>query len=209
MQLQGKFISFEGIDGCGKSTQLSLLLDFLEQKKIPWTKVREPGGCILGEGIRSLLLNPDQPPMSTASELLLFFAARAQLVEEVIRPALMSGKWVIADRFIDATYAYQGYGRSVHLETIDQLRNLACGDTLPDLTIYMDISLETMENRLRASGEKKDRMEQQGIKFFTAVRKGYQILAQNNPRIKQISGEESRESIHQTILNLINPYFAR
>ena len=180
---RGKFITFEGSEGCGKSTQIRRLVAQLEARGLEVVLTREPGGTIIGEKIRHLLqYDPDSVRLSDESELLLFAASRAQLVRELILPALEKGKWVVADRFCDSTTIYQGVGRGLDLEAVRRINQFAVGPAVPDLTLLLDLDAATGHARaVQASGTKKDRMEAQSLAFFEAVRHGYLELARAEP----------------------------
>lgn len=184
MAHHGLFISFEGSEGCGKSTQISLLAERVRQKGREPLVLREPGGCPLAEKIRDLLkFDPAGAGMKAEAELLLFAASRAQLVREVIRPALDRGEVVLCDRFLDSTTVYQGVARAVACGDVALINSFAVGETLPDATILLD--LDAAEGRRRAAGRKGpvDRMEQEPGEFYEAVRRGYLELASVTPRI--------------------------
>ncbi|MEA5112795.1 MAG: dTMP kinase [Geobacteraceae bacterium] len=180
------FITFEGIEGCGKTTQMRLLADFLTSRGHNVTRTREPGGCAIADQVRAILLDAENRALVPLAELLLYAAARAQHVEEVIRPALAAGGIVICDRFTDATVAYQGYGRSLDLDLIDRLNRIATGGIMPDLTVLLDCPEETgldraMERINSTAGAREERFEQESIKFHRAVRQGYLRLADAEP----------------------------
>lgn len=192
-------ISFEGIDGSGKSTQIKLLREYLEKQKRQVSVYREPGGVSLSEQIRELLLNQHMEIYPT-TELLLFSAARAQLVAEKVIPDLEEGKMVILDRFYDSTTAYQGYGReNVDLEKIHQINSIASLGKEPDVTFYMRLSWEESKERTRHLEE--DRMEKAGEEFFKRVILGFDYLAQNLPRFIKIDANRSIQEIHEKILS--------
>ena len=194
--MENRFLCLEGLDGCGKTTQLERLHKYLGDLNQEVVRVREPGGTTLGEGLRQLLLSPDQPPVTSISELLMFFAARAQLVEEVIRPALRAGKWVLADRFVWSTFAYQGYGRGLSLEVIEKLANLACGTTLPLLTLVLSLPNDERLSRLQKGRKQSDRLEQQNDEFFSRVSLGFTELAEQHPTtIKIVDACGSEEDV--------------
>lgn len=193
-------ISFEGIDGCGKSTQIELLKKHFKKNNVEFSVFREPGGTEVSEKIRNLLLHETQE-MDSTTELLLFSAARSQLVAEEILPRLEKGEVVILDRFFDSTSAYQGYGRkSVSLSEIDALNKIATHNTEPDITFYLKIDLETAARRTEAS--EKDRMERAGITFFRSVIEGYDKLSRLK-RFEVLDGTLQPEEIHQQILRRI------
>lgn len=213
---RGKFITLEGIEGTGKTTQCGRLCDYLRAHDIDVVETREPGGTSLGESIRGLLLSPNADGPSTQSELLLFLAARSQLVTEVILPALGDGKWVVSDRFSDATVAYQGYGRGIDVEVVKSLNEYATGGLRPDRTILFDLDVETgIERALAGKGEfpgsgDGDRMEKEAIDFHQRVREGYLEIAKQEPgRIKVISVADTIDEIHKTVVSWIEPFFAR
>jgi len=177
---KGKFISVEGTEGVGKTTNIQCIAEWLDARGIDYISTREPGGTALGEKIRGLLLDKDNTGMAASAELLLMFAARAQHLEEKIIPALAAGTWVLCDRFTDATYAYQGFGRGLNLEHIKQLEVLVQGDLHPDFTLILDIDPELGMSRVRARGE-LDRFESEALEFFDRVRAGYRERASDNP----------------------------
>lgn len=176
--MRGRFITIEGIDGAGKSTQTESLIALLKARGVEVVRTREPGGTPVGEKIRELLLNEE---MDVETETLLFFASRAEHVEKVIRPALERGAWVLSDRFTDATYAYQAGGKGMSGRRVEALEKWTLGDFAPDLTILFDISPETAHERLAARGVDEDRFERLGVDFFTRVRDAYLERAAANP----------------------------
>lgn len=181
----GRFITFEGGEGCGKSTQVQRLKEALEAEGKEVLITREPGGTWLGEEIRRLLKDQEEDPPCDRAEMLLFLAARAQLVKNVIRPALGRGVWVISDRFRDSTMAYQGYGRGLSLDFIDDANDFACNRLKPDLTILLDVSAETSFERMRgreaATHTQADRIERAGDEFHARLRKGFLEMAAKEP----------------------------
>ena len=194
-----KFITFEGIDGCGKSTQARLLLDHMNTSGVETILVREPGGTNISESIREILLHSSSSQMGDRTESLLMTASRAQLTQEVIVPNIDQGKFVIADRYSDSTLAYQGGGRNLDIEWLIELNNYATFTLLPDITFFVDIR---PEEALRRQDSDKDRIEGEGIEFQTRVRKTYQILAERfNDRYVIIDGYAEKGDIHQKVLN--------
>jgi dTMP kinase len=181
MSGRGRFITLEGGEGAGKSTLLAGLRDYLQGRGVQLLQVREPGGTPLGEAIRSLVLDPAHAALSAESELLLMFASRAQLVRERIRPALGEGQWVLCDRYVDASYAYQGAGRGQPIERIADLERWACDGVKPDLTLLLDLPVST--GRARAAGRgAADRIEAEADAFFERVRQAYRERAQAEPQ---------------------------
>lgn len=200
-----KFISFEGIDGCGKSTLLSQFCSWLDEAEIPYIKTREPGGTPLGESIRNLLLDPAHQRMDEWAEVLLYTASRAQLLQEVIRPALQKGTWVVADRFIDATLAYQGYGRRLDLESLRKLQEWACKGLWPDYTALLDCDVKTAFERMQGRKETPDRMELEQLSFHQRVRDGYLELARSEPH--RLVVLNTAKPLHEVIDHLYNDFW--
>lgn len=196
-------ITFEGIDGCGKSTQAALLAERLKKEHIEILLLREPGGTELSEQVRNILLNKEfTHPLTAEAELLLFAASRAQLVHEVIVPALDRGAIVILDRFTDSTVAYQGFGRGVPLSHISHINTLASAELEPDLTFLLDIPLELALKRRK--GSKNDRIESESEIFYAHVLQGYMHQANlHTDRINVLNGEDSIEEIHRNIWRLV------
>ncbi len=198
---KGLFITFEGADGCGKTTQIKLVKDYLEKSGYEVVLTREPGAKGLGEKIREILLNYDGI-VSDRCESFLFLADRAQNIDTIVNPAVEKGKIVLCDRHIDSTVAYQGYGRGLDLERINKLNLLATDGRVPDLTIVFDIDVETSMQRV---GKEKDRMESAGIEFHNRVRNGYLEIAKNEPeRVKVVDGREGIEKVFENVKDLIN-----
>ena len=193
-----KFITFEGIDGCGKSTQARLLLEHMNNSDMETILVREPGGTNISESIREILLHSGSTQMGDRTESLLMIASRAQLTQEVIVPNMDQGKFVIADRYSDSTLAYQGGGRNLDIEWLIKLNNYATFTLLPDITFFVDIRLE---EALRRLDNNKDRIEGEGIEFQTRVRKTYHELAERfNDRYVILDGYGEKGDIHQKVL---------
>ena len=209
---RGRFITFEGGEGCGKSTQCRRLCEALGKRGIEVVCTREPGGTWLAESVRGLIKDQREDPPCDRSELLLFLAARAQLVRNVIRPALESGRWVVCDRFSDSTIAYQGYGRGLPLETVRMANDFACDGLEPDLTLLLEVSPETARARRlareSATNTSADRIESAGGGFHARIADGFSRLAAEFPgRIRRIDAdggvEEVWEAIWKSVLPLI------
>ncbi|MGB9911001.1 MAG: dTMP kinase [Microgenomates group bacterium] len=201
--MRGIFITFEGPEGGGKSLQIEKLKEYLQETGREVVVVREPGQTSIGEQIRQILLNPKNKEMEPRAETLLFESARAQLVEEVIKPALAVGKIVLADRFFDSTTAYQGYGRGMNLKEIDWLNRFATGGLVPDLTILLDVPVEVGLERRRKSG-KEDRLDKEGLEFHQRVREGYLKIAKSQPeRWRVVNASRSPEEIFEEIKGLV------
>lgn len=198
------FITFEGIDSCGKTTQIRRLAEWLEMDRIRYLLVREPGGTIISEEIRTLLLDARNHEMTAATEMLLFSAARAQLVREKIIPALRADIIVIADRFFDSTTAYQGYGRGIDLDAITQINNLATDRLAPDITFFLDITVQESLGRRKLANSSEDRIEKADVEFFERVRQGYHWIAKSQEtRIVVIKGNRSEEWIAKEIEDFV------
>ena len=195
--MKGVFITFEGSEGSGKSTQAALIYKYLQERNRPVLHIREPGGVKISEAIRRILLDVRNVRMTKECETLLYMAARAQLVEEVILPALKQGTVVLCDRFLDSTLAYQGYGNGVDINFIKEIGRLVTQGAVPDLTFLFDIETE---KGLERTGRNKDRIELRSLNYHNRVRKGYLKLAQENPgRIKVIKVNKSKEDIHTVV----------
>jgi len=202
--MKGLFITFEGIDGCGKTTQIKKIYSNLQKLNYPVLLTREPGGTKIAEKIRQLLLNPIYQNMNWRTELLLYTAARVQHLEEKIWPALRQGKIVICDRFYDATIAYQGYGRRLPLNLIQKLHQLVCNNFQPNLTFILDLPVKIAQQRLKRSGKKRDRLEKEQNHFQQRVRKGYLSLAKQHPRrCHLINATQEIKLITEEIMQII------
>jgi dTMP kinase len=200
-QKTNKFITFEGMDGAGKSTHLAWFADVLRQRGSDVVVTREPGGTPLGEQLREILLNQ---PMSIGTEAMLMFAARLEHVEQVIKPALRAGKWVISDRFSDASFAYQGGGRGLDWDKLSQLEQWVHPDLQPDLTLFFDVPVEVARQRL-ANNVSLDRFEQEQSDFFERVRAGYHRRVQENPqRYAVIDAAQTPESVKHELEVIIS-----
>jgi len=200
-------ISFEGIDGSGKSTQLVMLREVLEDRGLTVVVIREPGATLLSESIREILLSTKQTITPTA-ELLLFSAARTQLVEKVIEPALNEGSIILCDRYVDSTTAYQGYGRKLDLDSVRLCNRIATRGVMPTVTFFIDVAYEQAQQRMQFDlgvGE-PDRMERSGRDFFERVRYGYLQIAVDEPeRFIVIDGSRDRVEIHSDIFSTLEP----
>ncbi len=194
------FITFEGIEGVGKSTQVRLLSEALNRDGVPVLSTREPGGTPAGEAIRELLLHRDATPIDDDTELLLIFAARAQHLAQVIRPALAAGKVVICDRFTDATYAYQGGGRGISRERISQLERWVQNELRPDITFLLDVPVNIGRERAHGRGAGADRFEREQEDFFERVRAQYLHLAEQEPgRVELVNAGADIAAIHELV----------
>ncbi|MEN3042450.1 MAG: dTMP kinase [Fervidobacterium sp.] len=198
------FVSFEGIDGCGKSTQVELFTKYLKSKNLDFVKVREPGGTELGEKIRQLLINQQ---MCARSELLLFLASRAQLVEEIIKPALRNKKVVVADRFAHSSLAYQGCGRELGIDTVQLLNDFATDKIYPDIVFFIDVSVDIAMSRIKNT--QKDRIEREERDFWEKIRGCYIELAKKEAYFVTINGERDPESIHKDIVSSFENFYKK
>lgn len=195
MEHTPKFISLEGSEGAGKSTIMQWMMQVLEKHHISFVKTREPGGTPVAEDIRRILLAEHTEKMDAKTESLLMFATRVQNTEVIIKPALARGQWVLADRYVDASFAYQGGGRDLGLPTIDQLAKWSIGDFRPDLTILLDVPVEVGMERIKNRAG-KDRIEQEALSFFQRVRAMYLALAEREPeRFCVIDASQSLEQV--------------
>jgi len=204
--MAGKFISIEGVEGAGKSTQVSFIQDYLTSLGKTVVVTREPGGTELSEKIRNLLLEPSPNSMDNDTELLLMFASRAEHVSKVINPALHRGEWVLCDRFLDATYAYQGAGRGIQRQRIQQIADWTLKGLTPDLTLLFDLPVELGLERVLERKGGMDRFEQEKINFFKKIRKSYLKSAKAEPnRIKIVDASLSITKIQKQLTQLIKP----
>ncbi|MBK7629644.1 MAG: dTMP kinase [Ignavibacteriales bacterium] len=198
------FITFEGIDFCGKSTQVKLLKDYLVEQNKEVYLIREPGGTEISEKIREILLDKKNNAMVMETEIFLFSASRAQLVREVIRPFLQKGYYVISDRFHDSSTAYQGFGRGLSVDAILNIHHLAIGNTIPDITFFIDIPNEIASERKRSvSHSDLDRIEVSDNTFYERVREGYLYLSKKEKRFRVIDGTQNIKEINEQIINAI------
>lgn len=202
--MRGAFITIEGSEGVGKTSNVEAMVNRLRGQGLTVVRTREPGGTPLAEEIRGLLLDVRQESMSSLTELLLVFAARAQHLDQVIRPALARGDWVVCDRFTDATYAYQGGGRGLDVNQIEQLADLVHGDLEPDLTIYLDLAVDVAFERIE--GRDHDRFEREQRQFFEAVRRTYCELAERHTRYQLIDASQPLSVVQQDIAKRLDVF---
>lgn len=206
MNIKGKFITLEGGEGVGKTTNVPFIKNYLQSQNIPVIVTREPGGTQMAEKIRGLLLHANDEDVTRHAEILLMFAARAQHLKHVIKPALAQGHWVLCDRFTDATYAYQGGGRGTPLEAISWLENFVQNDLRPDLTLLLDVSVETGMARAKNRAGQLDRFESEQFEFFNRVRQVYINQAQQYPaRIKIIKADQPLTEVQKAIVETLRP----
>ena len=204
--MSGKFITIEGTEGAGKSTNLSSIEKVLNDFDISYIVTREPGGTAVGEELRSVLLKNESINISGQTELLLMFASRMQHINDVIKPALKLNKWVICDRFTDASYAYQGYGRQLNLSFISSLENLVHPDVQPDLTLILDVPVNIAMGRVHNRGN-LDRFEQEDVFFFNRVRAGYKEIAKNNiDRCREIDASKDLAEVQAEVMQIIRDF---
>jgi dTMP kinase len=204
------FITFEGVEGSGKTTQIQRLKKYLTQRGIPCKVTREPGGCPIGEKVRKILLNPDHREMVPMSELLLYEAARAQHVNDMIKPFLKKGGVILCDRFNDATLAYQGYGRRIDLRWIERLNHLSSQGIRPDVTFLLDCPSDVglkraLQRNRELKQEREERFEKEEIQFHRRVRKGYLAIAKKEPRrVKVIDTCEGADRVFEKIRRIVD-----
>ena len=212
MKKRGKFITLEGIDGTGKSTQHRLLVRYLKQNGVPVKVTYEPGGTRIGEGIRRILLSGKTSHLDALAELALFYAARAQHIREVIRPALEAGEWVVSDRFSDASMAYQGYGRRLGRKTVESFEKVVCGGLKPDLTFVLEVdprkSLRRAREREARLKSTKGRFEAEALAFHRRVQAGYRAIRRREPhRVKLIDAScriaQTQEALRRGVAGLL------
>lgn len=206
--MKPRFVVLEGVDGVGKSTQITLLSSWLDALGVPHMTTREPGGTPVGEAIREVVLGRDDLDVPPGSELFLLLAARAAFVRDVVRPALDGGRSVVADRFSLSTLAYQGYGRGLDLKRVRDAIELSTGGLIPDLYLVLDLPLEESRDRQRkASGGDGDRIERSGDDFRKAVREGYLELARTEPNVETVSARGTPEEVHRRIRDRLRARF--
>jgi dTMP kinase len=205
--MKGRFITLEGSEGAGKSTNVDTVCATLEQAKIAFIRTREPGGTPMAEALRSAMLQQWEESVDGLTELLLVFAARAQHLKNVILPALDDGKWVVCDRFTDATFAYQGYGRQLDLAKLEVLESWVQRELQPDLTVYLDLDPAVAE--LRIADREKDRMEAEQRAFFLRVREGYLARAAQHARFQTVDASQPLAQVREHVQDCINDFIAR
>ncbi len=196
------FITFEGGEGCGKSTQSKKLFTYLKERNYRVVLTREPGGTTLSDKIREILLSPENKEMTFRTEVLLYMASRAQHTEELIKPTLESGGIVICDRYIDSSFAYQGWARGLGIDNIEWLNRFATNNLVPDITIVIDVPPEI---GLKRVGKNKDRIEQESIVFHNKVREGYIKLSEMYDRVKIIDGNRDIEDVFEDVKSIVLP----
>ena len=202
METRGKFITFEGCDGCGKSTQLKMLSDYLSENNIPHIFTREPGGGKISEAIREILLNGKNSEMTDECEALLYSASRVQHLHDRVQPALDKGELVVCDRYVDSSFAYQAYARGLGVDFIKKINDYAIENYSPDLTIFIDLSPE--EAFLRKHGaDENDRLEQAGMAFHKKVYEGYKELARTQKRIVTVNGRQTPSEVFADVLKAL------
>ena len=214
MKYPGRLITLEGLDGSGKSTQLALEAERLRSGGRRVTVTREPGGTVLGQQVREVVLHAARDGVTPLAELALMFAARAQHIEHLILPALQAGDLVLCDRFTDSSVAYQGYGRGVPLEAIQGLENWLCRGVRPDLTLILEIDADAAAcrtgDRNRAASEPATRFEQEGIEFFERVRRGYEEIARQEPeRVRVVNGRGAIGEVHERVRRAVDEFLKK
>jgi len=196
---KGIFITVEGTDGSGKTTQINFIKKYMEEKGYSVVLTREPGGTRIGEKIRTIILDPENKEMDYITEMLLYASARAQIISELVKPAIDEGKVVICDRYVDSSYAYQGYGRGIDVDLITKINNIATRGMMPDITFWFDISPEAALKRRKTSSS-PDRIEREKLDFYNRVYNGYSVLANMYPeRIKRIDAARDIEQVSMDV----------
>jgi len=207
---RGQFITVEGTEGAGKSTALRFICDKLQEAGIDFVQTREPGGTEIAEKIREVLLSTYREKMQTITELLLMFAGRAQHLATVIEPALAAGKWVVSDRFVDASYAYQGAGRGAEIQYIKRLDEIIVGQQYPSLTLLLDVPAAVGYSRIEKRSDVRDRIEQEKMDFFDRVRNAYLERAKSDPeRIKVIDASLMLPEVQNQIITQLKAFMAK
>lgn len=211
---RGHFVTFEGLDGSGKTTQMRRLAQYLRERDVEVIETVEPGGTEIGQAIRRILLDPAHDHMGSVAEMLLYFAARAQNVHEILEPALLRGAIVISDRWTDSTFAYQGYGRQLGEQIVADLDRIACSGRKPDLTLWIDVELETSLNRARSRNAQESaegtRMDEQSRIFYERVLQGYRVLAEREPdRFVRVDGNGTLDEVAERVKAAYAPLGSR
>lgn len=201
----GRFVVLEGVEGAGKTTQVARLAEWLGARGVTHVVAREPGGTPVGEAIRSVVLSRVDLDVPPVTELFLILAARAAFVRDVVRPALESGRVVVADRYELSTLAYQGHGRGLDLEHVRRANDLATGGLRPDLCVVLDVPVDVGVGRQRAGGKRADRMESEGTAFLERVRGGYLVEAARDPRIEVVDGLGTPDDVHERVVEALRP----
>lgn len=207
---RGLFLTFEGLDGCGKTTQMRMLAERLRASGETVIETAEPGGTEIGGAIRRILLDPANDHLSSTAEMLLYFAARAQNLDEIVRPATARGEIVLCDRWTDSTWAYQGYGRELGVDVIRSLDRIACRGRQPDLTLWIDVDLETSLKRAKSRNEETesaDRMDDQSRAFYERVLRGYEALEAEEPgRVVRVDGRGDLETVAERVWRIFHDF---
>jgi dTMP kinase len=208
---RGLFLTFEGLDGCGKTTQMRMLAERLRASGETVIETAEPGGTEIGGAIRRILLDPANDHLSSTAEMLLYFAARAQNLDEIVRPATARGEIVLCDRWTDSTWAYQGYGRELGVDVIRSLDRIACRGRQPDLTLWIDVDLEISLNRAKSRNVETDssdtRMDDQSRAFFERVLRGYEALEAEEPgRVVRVDGRGDLETVAERVWRIFHDF---
>jgi dTMP kinase len=199
-RLSGSFIVLDGPDGCGKSTQTLMVYDWLKDQGVDVATFRDPGGTAVGEKIREVLLNPEHAEMSVRTELLLYMASRAQLLEEGVKPAIGADKCVVLDRWVTSTCAYQGFAGGFGVENVIKIAEASLGRVWPDLTIVLDVDVETAAERMN---RRLDRMEQKGAEYHKKVREGFLQLSKFNDNVAIVDATKDIEQVHQAVVEAV------
>lgn len=202
-----RFVALEGVEGAGKTTQAQLLEEWLTREGIAYTLAREPGGTEVGEAIRTVVQDRPELDVSIETELLLYLASRASFVRQIVEPALARGEFVIADRFSMSTYAYQGYGRGLDLESVRAMDRFATGGLIPRMYLFFDLPVEAGRRRQRVANQSDDRIEQAGSELLERVRRGYLEMAEHDPTVHLIDASRSAEEVHEEVRKAFRAIF--
>lgn len=202
-----RFVALEGVEGAGKTTQAQLLEEWLTREGIAYTLAREPGGTEVGEAIRTVVQDRPELDVSIETELLLYLASRASFVRQIVEPALARGEFVIADRFSMSTYAYQGYGRGLDLESVRAMDRFATGGLIPRMYLIFDLPVEAGRRRRQVANQSDDRIEQAGSELLERVRRGYLEMAEHDPTVHLIDASRSAEEVHEEVRKVFRAIF--